>query len=184
MVAVMEMAAEAMVTAVANKMMLTLILLSLGLTPAVAQEPSETIFKKRNENIQSQTLEDLTVEKGFFIQGTLQKSQLRNCRISGTIMNGAKVYSSTVQNCQFDDSSLAATIFANSKILNTSFKNSKMIATKFIQSRLTNVDFFGADLRDAVFLLCTFDNVRFDDATKLPFSIETAKSLGMVHVRQ
>lgn len=120
--------------------------------------------------------------EGRLWQNRFDTSKFISLNFQNTNIAGLRLANSEVSAVQFLNSTLDGAQFIRSSIQNTVFKKSSLRASKFIQTNLRNVSFEQADLSESAFLSCEFSNVIFDDQTKLPFSRERAKLLGMTYV--
>ncbi|MBX2988527.1 MAG: pentapeptide repeat-containing protein [Bdellovibrionaceae bacterium] len=92
--------------------------------------------------------------------------------------------STLVLQSRFEDSDFQGARWAGNTVISShfkklSFRDADLRGMVFRSSRFQEVDFRGADLRDTVFLACDFQESFFDSSTRLPFSRERARALGL-----
>lgn len=131
----------------------------------------ESLFLK-NLNIQNKTFTRCLCEGSIFKEIKIKESDFRQNNFRLTFFENILFFKTNLQKSTFEGAIIKNTFFEDSKLSGVIFK-----FTTFI-----NVQFKNVDMTQALFIGSRFKNSTYDQNTKLPFSKETARDLGLKEV--
>lgn len=125
----------------------------------------------------------------FLTKINIQKKTFTRCMCEGTVFKKIKIKNSDLRQNNFRISffsdvlffktNLQKSSFEGAVIKNTVFENITLNGVVFQFTTFINVNFKNADMTKALFIGSRFKNSTYDENTKWPFSIKTAKELGL-----
>ena len=131
----------------------------------------KSLFLK-NLNIQNKTFTRCLCEGSVFKEIKIKKSDFRQNNFRLTFF----------ENILFFKTNLQKSTFEGAIIKNTSFEDIKLSGVIFKFTTFINVQFKNVDMTQALFIGSRFKNSTYDKNTKLPFSKEIARDLGLREV--
>lgn len=146
----------------------------------------------KDENLTGLILNSTYIYTSHFIGGNLNHSSLRRSHILQSTFKNMSIQTmdirgSFLKGVEFQKVDLQQLLASGTRFTQVTFKECDLRGADFWGSQLLDTDFSDSDLRganlDSTFvLLSKFNGARFNDATKLPFSVEEALQKGMVKV--
>lgn len=143
-------------------------------------------LRYNNLELRGKTFENCEIENFYLPSLSLENSSHMNCVFQKTNLEEAVVIATSFYNCLMTDlkakgAHFEGVSFYKTDLRGSTFENASFEGCFFEGADLSSVDFSGADLSLSNLYGChSVVGATFDHKTKLPFSIEEAKRLGMV----
>ena len=130
----------------------------------------------------SLSLENLNIQNKTFTRCLCEGSLFKEIKIKTSDFRQNKFRLAFFENILFFKTNLQKSTFEGAIIKNTIFEDIKLSGVVFQFTTFINVQFKNVDMTQALFIGSRFKNSTYDKNTKLPFSKEIARDLGLKEV--
>lgn len=131
-------------------------------------------------HLRGKRLHNRTIKEAIFTRCFCKDLHLSNVNINNSDFRSNRFNRSSFKNVSFSQVNLFKSSFYGATLENVTFENSDLGGTIFNFATLKNVHFKNIDLHSVIFVGTRFENTYYDSDTKLPFSKEYAKRIGLL----
>ena len=131
-------------------------------------------------HLRGKRLYNRNIKETIFTRCFCKDLHLSNVKISNSDFRSNRFNRSSFKNVSFSQVNLFKSSFYGATLENVTFENSDLGGTIFNFATLKNVHFKNIDLHSVIFIGTRFENTYYDSDTKLPFSKEYAKRIGLL----
>ena len=131
-------------------------------------------------HLRGRRLYNRTIKEAIFTRCFCKDLHLSNVKVRDSDFRGNQFSRSSFKNVSFFQVNLFKSSFYGATLENVTFENSDLGGAIFNFATLRNVHFKNIDLHSAIFIGTRFENAYYDSNTKLPFSKEQAKKIGLL----
>ena len=135
-------------------------------------------------NLKNKRLRNKEIKKIIFTRCFCESAGLFNVRVSDSDFRENNLSEAALNNVLFFKVNLFKSLFYGAILNNVVFEESDLRGVVFNFASFENVQFKKADLRSALFIGARFKNTWYDRETKLPFSEEQARRIGLLAVKK
>lgn len=131
-------------------------------------------------HLRGKRLYNKTIKEVIFTRCFCKDLHLSNVKVRDSDFRSNQFNRSSFKNVSFSQVNLFKSSFYGATLENVTFENSDLGGTIFNFATLKNVHFKNINLHSVIFIGTRFKNAYYDSNTKLPFSEEQAKRMGLL----